>query len=79
MLKLELFTKPDCELCPPFCKTVETVAQKLRLDLQITNIETSPDLFKKYGEKIPCLEINGSLAFKYKIEKRDLLKKLSQI
>ena len=76
MLKLELFTKPDCELCKPFCKTVESVARKLNLNVQTTNIETSHQLLEKYGEKIPCLEINGRLAFKYKVTTLDLLQKI---
>ncbi|MCP5464894.1 MAG: glutaredoxin family protein [Deltaproteobacteria bacterium] len=81
-LKLVLYTKPDCALCEPFKKAVYAVCMSFRWKNKITfseiNIESDPVYSERFGEKIPCLTINDKLCAKYKIEKKELQRKLKE-
>jgi len=81
-LPLTLYTKTDCELCEPF-KTIvlDVVAAKLlkdKIEVSVIDIDTDPAAFERYHDKIPVLEINGRLAFKYRITKQALLLALTR-
>lgn len=79
-LSLTLYTKMDCELCEPFKQIVQSVANlkilQNEIALTLIDIDADPIAYERYHNKIPALEINGILAFKYKIDKFSLLKKI---
>lgn len=75
-VKVEIYSKKDCHLCE-VAKAVLLKA-KQKYPIQITEIDISLDyeLFEKYKEQIPVVFINGRKAFKFKIDEKELLKKI---
>ncbi len=79
MITLEIMTKEDCSLCDTAKTTVENVIQSFPVELKMVDIESDPQLFEKYKEKIPVILINGEESFVYKVHEVTLRKKLEKI
>lgn len=81
IINVKVYTKPDCELCLPFIKTIQKICAKNKwkpiTHLQIIDINSSPELHKEYQIKIPACTINDRLVFKYKIKSLELEKLLA--
>lgn len=76
---LEILTKEDCCLCDEAKSTVDRVLKDYPAQLILTDIESDPDLFERYKEKIPVLRINGKESFVFKVHEITLRKKLDKI
>ncbi len=72
-------TKDGCSLCETAKITVENVIQNYPAELKMIDIESDPQLFEKYKEKIPVVLINGVESFVYKVHEVTLQKKLEKI
>ncbi len=72
-------TKADCCLCDDAKAVVEEVIPDYPVELKMVDIESDPDLFERYKEKIPVVLINGEEAFVYKAHPVTLRKKLDEI
>lgn len=83
MIILTYYYRLDCSLCEPFKKVIAEVIQTKALKdlctLSSINIDENPEAFAKFHEKIPVLEINGRLAFKYKITTLSLKNALAKL
>lgn len=83
MLHLTYYYRFECSLCDPFKEVLGEVLKCRSLvglcTLSSINIDENPEAFAKYHEKIPVLEINGRLAFKYKITSLGLKKALAKL
>lgn len=78
-ITIEILTKEDCCLCDDAKAIVEQVIGSFQVELKIIDIETDPDLFEQYKEKIPVVKINGEESFVYKVHPITLRKKLEKI
>ncbi len=76
-VKVEIYSKEDCHLCEE-AKAVLLKA-KQKYPIQITEIDISLDseLLEKYKEQIPVVFINGRKAFKFRIDEKELYKKIT--
>ncbi|MFQ5483182.1 MAG: glutaredoxin family protein [Nitrospinaceae bacterium] len=76
MIRLELMTKKDCCLCDDAKAVLDQVLPDFQARLELTDIETDPELFERYKERIPVLCINGRESFVYKVHPVTLRRKL---
>jgi len=58
-VRVTLFSKPECHLCEEALLELEHLARTTPLDIDVVNITTDPVLLKKYGERIPVLQVGG--------------------
>ena len=79
MITIEIMTKKDCSLCDIAKTVVEKVLPDYPARMVLTDIESDPELFDLYKEKIPVGLINGKESFVYKIHEVTLRKKLEKI
>jgi glutaredoxin len=79
MITIEIMTKKDCCLCDDAKKIIEQVIAEVPAELKMTDIESDPELFERYQEKIPVVLINGEESFMYKVHPITLRKKLEKI
>lgn len=79
MITIEVMTKKDCSLCEDAKAIIEKVITEFPAELKMTDIETDPQLFERYKEKIPVVLINGEESFVYKVHPVTLRKKLAQM
>ena len=71
-----LYTKKGCCLCDEAKAVIETARAKTEFELETVDIESDAELLKKYGEQIPVIFVNGRKAFKFRVDKNELIKKL---
>jgi glutaredoxin len=67
MITIEIMTKKDCCLCVDAKVIIEQVIAGIPAELKMTDIESEPELFERYKEKIPVVLINGEESFVYKV------------
>jgi hypothetical protein len=79
MITIEIMTKKDCSLCDVSKAVVEKVLPDFPAKMILTDIESDPELFALYKERIPVGIINGKEAFVYKVHEKTLRKKLEKI
>jgi glutaredoxin len=73
---LTLYTRKDCCLCDEMKAAVEAAGRKIAVALEVIDVDSSADLAARYGEEVPVLFINGRKAFKYRVEARELERRL---
>lgn len=79
MITIELMTKTDCQLCDTAKAVIAKVLPDFPARMVLTDIESDPELFERYKEKIPVALINGKESFVYKVHEITLRKKLEKI
>lgn len=79
MITIEVMTKKDCCLCDDAKAIIEQVIADFPVELKMTDIESDPELFESYKEKIPVVLIDGEESFVYKVHPVTLRKKLEKI
>ena len=77
-ITIEIMTRKDCCLCDEAKAVIEPVAADFPAQIKMTDIESDPELFERYKEKIPVVLINGEESFFYKVHPITLRKKLEQ-
>jgi glutaredoxin len=76
---VEIYSRPGCHLCDEAKETIERVRLRFGFDLRIIDIESRPELEQEYGEEIPVVMINGSKAFKYRVDQIEFEKKVNRL
>jgi len=72
-------TKKDCCLCDDAKEIIEQVIAEMPAELKMIDIQSDPELFERYQEKIPVVLINGGESFVYKVHPVTLRKKLEKL
>jgi len=60
---ITLYGKPGCCLCDEARETVSSVRTRVPFELEEVDISLDPSLHRRYGERIPVLELDGAVAF----------------
>jgi len=76
-IQLTIYSRPGCHLCDEMKQVVAAVGDRFDLAVTEINIDTDPELEKKYGWEIPVLLIEGVKVAKYRISEADLTRALS--
>jgi glutaredoxin len=67
-----LYGRPDCHLCEQALEIVRRVRGRIPFALHEVDIEGDDELFKRYLERIPVIEIDGSPAFELFVDEAEL-------
>jgi glutaredoxin len=76
---VEIYSRPGCHLCDEAKEVIERVRRRLAFGVRVVDIETDPELEKRYGEQIPVVLVNGVLAFKYRVDEAEFEKKVKRL
>jgi glutaredoxin len=76
---LTLYGKPGCHLCDDARAAVERVAARRDVPLEQVDISRDPVLYKRYGERIPVLEMNGETVFEFFVDEVVLERRLARV
>jgi len=74
--KLTLYTRADCCLCAEMKAVVHEVAAEISLEIDEIDIDQSAEMRAKFTDEIPSLWIDGRKAFKYRVTKKELQRRL---
>ena len=78
MIHVEVYGKRQCHLCEEVKATLRKVQREILFDLREVDIESTPDLYETYKERIPLVFINGRLAFKFRVDEKTLRQRLAR-
>ena len=78
-VSVTVYTREDCHLCEEAIDTIERVADEADVDvaMELVDVDTDEQLREEYGERVPYVLLDGSPAFKYRVDERRLRRKLS--
>ena len=79
MTTLTLYGKPGCHLCDDARAAVERVTARRDVPLEQVDISRDPVLYKRYGERIPVLEIDGETVFEFFVDEVVLERRLDRV
>jgi len=76
---LTLYGKPGCHLCEDARAAVERVTARRDVRLEQVDISRDPVLYKRYGERIPVLEMDGETVFEFFVDEVVLERRLDRV
>jgi len=59
---LTLYGKAGCHLCEEARAAVEEVRREIPFELEMIDVALDPRLHRRYGERIPVLDVDGEEA-----------------
>ena len=77
-IQIDIYSRPGCHLCDEAKVIIDRVRKRYSFALRVINIEEDPALESAYGTEIPIVFINGSKAFKYHVDERELERKVKR-
>lgn len=78
MVTVEIYSKPDCCLCDEAKRVLEAVRRDVPFELREVNIAGDPERLAAFGQEIPVVFIGGRKAFKYRVDERELRRRLQR-
>ncbi|MCH7754441.1 glutaredoxin family protein [candidate division KSB1 bacterium] len=75
-IKVEIYSKSDCHLCDEAKSVLSKVQQEIPFDFFEVDITSNRELFTEYKEQIPVVFICGKKAFKFRVNEKELRRKL---
>ncbi len=76
--RVEIYGKRDCGLCDELKATLLRVRRDVPFELIEIDIESTPELYETYRERIPLVVIDGRLAFKYRADEPAVRRRLAR-
>jgi hypothetical protein len=74
--RVVVYGREDCCLCDEALLEIEKVRASMTFSLHKVDIDTDPELVKKYGHEVPVIEIDGRKAFKFRVSAREFRRRL---
>jgi glutaredoxin len=78
-IQVDIYSRPGCHLCDEAKEVIDRVRKRHGFTLRVINIENDPALEAAYGTEIPVVFINGSKAFKYHVDEREMEEKVKRL
>jgi glutaredoxin len=72
-----LYTRVGCCLCDDAKHVIEDARRRAAFDYEEFDIDQDAELRRLYNDEVPVIAINHTKAFKYRVEMKELLKKLA--
>lgn len=76
---IEIYSRPGCHLCDQARAVIEDFRGIYSMTFRTINVETSADLEKRYGTDIPIVFLNGEEAFRHRVDRSELERKLKTL
>lgn len=77
MHEVVVYSRPGCHLCDVVKETLAQVQGQADFQWREVDIDTDLELRRKYNDEVPVVFIDGRKAFKYHMDSRDFLRRLS--
>lgn len=77
--RVKIYTKPGCHLCDEAKREMARADCRALYTLEEVNIESDPELLRRYGWDIPVVTINDRVAFKHRVTSADFARQLRKL
>jgi len=76
VVELVVVTRRDCGLCEEMESVAARFASSGEASLDLLDVDSDPELVRRYGAEVPVLLVNGRRAFKYRVDPGDLRRRI---
>ncbi|HEY6936962.1 MAG TPA: glutaredoxin family protein [Terriglobales bacterium] len=73
-----LYSRRGCHLCEIVKESLSKLARQAQFSWQEVDVDSDDSLRRQFTDEVPVVFINGKKAFKYRMDERDFLRKLSR-
>jgi glutaredoxin len=74
--RVTLYTRAGCCLCDDAKRVLAEARRRAGFDYEELDIDGDAELRRLYNDEVPVIAIDGVKAFKYRVDMKELLKKL---
>jgi glutaredoxin len=74
-----LYAKPGCHLCEEARAAVHAVAARRDFELREVDVTLDPALHRRYGERVPVVEVAGEEVFELHVAPKALEEALDRV
>jgi glutaredoxin len=67
-IRLTLYSRNYCHLCEEMIAILRRLQAELRFELEIVDVDSAPELERRYGEKVPVLTRGGEEICQYRLD-----------
>ena len=78
-IRVDIYSRPGCHLCDEAKAVVELLGEQYPVVLRTVNVESSAELETRYGSDIPVIFVNGEEAFRHRVARTELERKLKAL
>ena len=75
---LTLYSRSGCHLCEDMKYEIEALAQSEGLEIREVDVDSDPELVRRYGSRVPVLVANGAEICHYMLDMSALKAYLEQ-
>lgn len=72
-----VYSRKGCHLCEVVKESLSKLSRRGGFTWQEIDVDTDPDLRRQFNDEVPVVFINGRKAFKYRMDEKEFLRKLS--
>jgi Glutaredoxin-like domain (DUF836) len=67
VIRLTLMSRPGCHLCEEMRREVDALLAGEPHEWEVVDVDSDPELARRYGDEIPVLFVNGRLFAKIRL------------
>jgi glutaredoxin len=75
--RLTLYTRAGCHLCEDAKRVLMEARRRAAFEYEEVDIDGDPQLRRLYNDEVPVVAIEGVKAFKYRVDLKELLRRLA--
>lgn len=72
-----LYSRKGCHLCEIVKESLSKLSRQARFQWREIDVNSDNELRRRFSDEVPVVFINGRKAFKYRMDEREFLRKLS--
>ena len=72
-----LYSRKGCHLCEIVKESLGKLSRQASFQWREDDVNSDPELRRRFSDEVPVVFINGRKAFKYRMDEREFLRKLS--
>lgn len=76
--RVVIYSRPGCHLCEEAKEVMEASGCREEYTLEEINIESDPELLRRYRYDIPVITINGKEAFRHSLSADEFRRKMKE-
>ena len=73
-----VYRRHDCCLCEEAVAEIQAARRERPFALRVVDVDQDPELQARYGSEVPVVEVDGRKAFKYRLTRSELLRRLGR-
>jgi glutaredoxin len=77
MPEVVLYSRRGCHLCEVVKESLQKLARAGSFQWREIDVDSDDELRRRFNDEVPVIFIDGKKAFKYRMDERDFLRRIS--